>query len=244
MSIDKRIPRSAEEEAAGVFQVEDMDEARARAFTEKPFRDTVKGRIDSDREVLEKVADEQGDKAGQEYRELKALQPREILARLEEEFEGNLGGPKFDKDRDLLKQLPEKFSRYLEHIKREKAALQLQNRFEGLRPILQEGFNIVTPYGDDYYPSQEAENFLYQTLGVGQTRSEVVERFSKLSKEQREGVIRLTGVHGNADEVGYRFALPTKVDGINLFLMADLRERKKGPQILLKFTPEFIERAM
>lgn len=257
MSIeDRRIPRRPEEEAAGVFQVEDVGEAQTRAATEKPFRDaaTDEGRSDIDKEVLGRVADEKGDRTGQEYRELKELLPTEVINKLSKAFEQKLEGSKFDKDRHFATSLPDDFAELMKEIRTRKAEREKMSgkRFE-LRTARELGIspqNTITNRNPDIsgfpdrhnsYLSEDAENALYQTLGVGETRLDVIEAFQRLSEEQRKELAStLRDREGSVSESGYAIDIPTSIDGIVVYLNKHVRE--KNPSVVLKFTPEFLAR--
>lgn len=259
MSIDKRIPRTPEEAAAGVFQVEDIGEAQTRASTEKPFRDaaTDEGPPDTDKEVLNRVADEKGDKSGLEYREMKEASATEIMAKLGRELREKLEASKLDNDMHFATELSRRFAEQVAKMnarkktEEERRGSKVNNKkdwkyfgtalsISPVNVIMDSNRQIAGfPNANNDRLSEEAENALYQVLGVGENRVDVVDAFRKLSPDQVNQVAEAIGERsGSISENGYAFSVPTKIEGVYLYLNKATRE--KNASIILNFAPEFL----
>jgi len=228
--------------------IKDKEEAQAVADAGKPFRDQAteaKGRVGADREVLERVADDVENKAGKEYRELKELLPTEVIDKLSKDLAGELGGnPDGQK---MAARFPRFFAELVGELNRalkDPTKKITKERIRSLKPYSIRELNL----SNKYFDVEAWQNALYQVLGVGKSSQDVFETFRALTDEQKKEVATLIGEKevGNADETPDTTAyvtIPTNIDGILLSVM--YHSTYKGtPAVSLKFTPEFLERAM
>lgn len=243
MSIERNQEAREKAFADPSSKIDDTEEARARALAEKPFRDVAVGRPDADRDVLERVADEQGDKAGQEFREMKELLPTEVIDKLSkdlaEKLETDPAGKSFTKlfptyFKELIISLKYNLEKEGKNFSREDILSMSQGRLFNLGL---EGKN---------FRQETRLNALCSVLGVGETVGDVFETFRRLPENQRQEVAALVGEKvGDAIATVDRDAyvvIPTKINGV---LLSAYRDRSlKINNLDLKFTPEFLERAM
>lgn len=242
MSIEKN--QDAREKAF----IDDTEEARVRALAEKPFRDVAIDRPDTDRDVLERVADEQGDKAGQKYREQKESSPIEVIKRLAKELDEKLESETDPAQKRFGSYLLGTFLDFVRKYKTEKEIYEQKYSDKVVDVLFLKkmgvfnGFNVA----DANYPRKNSDNALYQALGLGETLPEVIKTFNNLSEQQKREAAEAIGERvGDATQTVDKaalFSLPTKIDGI--FLEVFAHQKYKGPSLALRFTPEFLERAI